>query len=128
MPAPQFSDELRKACRDRLLSCLADLTGQATVVEKGVWLRVSWSGIVSDICLALLEGKSAVKIPGAASDGRFWVDRVLSTIELLEKDTKHVAILAEVDEDDRVLRSKARQLAARLQTVSPLRPSSRSVR
>ncbi|KAH9926111.1 DNA polymerase phi-domain-containing protein [Fomitopsis serialis] len=97
VPVPQFSDDLRKLCRDRLLSCLADLTGQATVVEK--------------------EDKSVVKMPAAASDGRFWVDRVLSTIEQLEKDTKHVAILTEVDEEDQVLRVKARQLAARLQAV-----------
>ena len=78
--------------------------------------------IVSNVRLALPEDKSVVKVPGAASDGRFWVDRVLSTIELLEKDTKHATILTEVDEEDRALRSKARQLAARLQTVgSPVR-------
>ena len=69
-----------------------------------------------------LEDKSVVKMPAAASDGRFWVDRVLSTIEQLEKDTKHVAILTEVDEEDQVLRVKARQLAARLQAVGGLPP------
>ncbi|KZT74012.1 hypothetical protein DAEQUDRAFT_661194 [Daedalea quercina L-15889] len=97
VPAPQFSDELRKLCRDRLLSCLADLTGQAAVVEK--------------------DDKTVVKIPGAASDGRLWVDRVLATVEQLEKDTKHVAILTEVDEEDQALQEKARQLATRLKTV-----------
>lgn len=74
--------------------------------------------------LALPEGKSVVKVPGAASDGRFWIDRVLSTIELLEKDSKHVTILTEVDDEDRALRAKASQLSARLQTVGPPRPAS----
>ncbi|KAH9842530.1 DNA polymerase phi-domain-containing protein [Rhodofomes roseus] len=106
VPAPQFSDELRKLCRDRLLSCLADLTGHTTAVEK--------------------EDKTIVKIPAVASDGRFWVDRVLSTIEKLEKDPKHVAVLAELDEEDQALRSKARQLAARLKTVpGPQREAAR---
>lgn len=82
-----------------------------------MWLRAHWCGVVSNVRLTLSEGKSVVKIPGAASDGRFWVDRVLSTIELLEKDTKHVTILTEVDEEDQASRSKARQLTARLKTV-----------
>ena len=64
------------------------------------------------------EGDKTAKVAAVASDGRFWVSRVLATIEELEKDTKHVRPLSEVDEDDAELRQKARQVLARLKDVS----------
>lgn len=57
------------------------------------------------------------KLTAVASDGQFWVARVLSSIEQLDKDTKHVTRLSEVDEDDQALRQKARELISRLRTV-----------
>ncbi|KAI0654742.1 DNA polymerase phi-domain-containing protein [Cubamyces menziesii] len=96
VPTPAFSEELRKNCRDRLLGCLAELTAQAALVK---------------------EGDKTAKVAAVASDGRFWVSRVLSTIEELEKDSKHVRPLSEVDEDDAELRQKARQVLARLKDV-----------
>ncbi|KAI0637371.1 DNA polymerase phi-domain-containing protein [Trametes polyzona] len=93
VPSPTFSEELRKNCRDRLLGCLAELTAQTTLVKD--------------------DGKAA-KVAAVASDGRFWVSRVLATIQELEKDTKHVRPLSEVDEEETELRQKAHQILARL--------------
>ncbi|CCM03691.1 uncharacterized protein FIBRA_05836 [Fibroporia radiculosa] len=96
LSSPPFSDELAKSCRERLLSCLAELTGQATVVSGG---------------------DKAVKVPAVASDGEFWIQRVLCTIGELEKDTKHVRTLDDVDEEQQQLRIKARQTVERLRKV-----------
>ncbi|GBE82630.1 hypothetical protein SCP_0410150 [Sparassis crispa] len=97
IPNPAFSDELRSACRDRLLSCLAELTGQSTVIK---------------------DDNKTTKMPAVASDGELWISRVLSTIEKLEQDTKHVKPLVEADEEDQRLRSNARQVVERLKKVS----------
>ena len=53
-----------------------------------------------------------------ASDGRFWVSRVLSTVEELEKDTKHVKLLSPPDEEEVEQRQKVREILARLKDVS----------
>ncbi|KAI9056874.1 hypothetical protein FKP32DRAFT_1598752 [Trametes sanguinea] len=96
VPTPAFSEELRKNCRERLLGCLAELTAQTTLVK---------------------DGDKAAKVAAVASDGRFWVSRVLSTIEQLQKDTKHVRPLSEADEEEAELLQKAHQLLARLKDV-----------
>ncbi|KAH9929645.1 DNA polymerase phi-domain-containing protein [Amylocystis lapponica] len=96
VPAPPFSDELRKSCRGRLLNCLAELTGQS----------------------ALIKGDNkTLKAPAAASDGELWVSKVLSTVERLENDTKHVKLLDEADEDVQQLRLKVREVIERLRKV-----------
>ncbi|KAI0691182.1 DNA polymerase phi-domain-containing protein [Cytidiella melzeri] len=97
VPAPVFSDELRKLCKERLLSSLAELTSHATVVK--------------------IDDKTS-KVVGVASDGEFWVSKVLTSIERLEKDTKHVSLLAEVDGDEHALFSQARELIGRLQHIT----------
>ena len=61
-----------------------------------------------------------------ASDGRFWVSRVLATVELLEKDTKHVRPLNETDEEEVEQRQKARQIISRLKDVSSIHTRWRS--
>lgn len=43
------------------------------------------------------DGKTA-KMPGAASDGEFWISKVLKAIVALEKDTKHVVPLYQLDD------------------------------
>ncbi|KAJ3538218.1 hypothetical protein NM688_g6552 [Phlebia brevispora] len=91
IPNPILSDELRKACRTRLLNCLADLTTQTTLASK---------------------------IAAVASDGEFWVSKVLTTVDELNQDTKHVKLLSEADEEDKALRQKARELAERLNKIS----------
>ncbi|KAI0713431.1 DNA polymerase phi-domain-containing protein [Earliella scabrosa] len=93
VPTPAFSEELRKNCRERLLACLADLTAQTTVIK---------------------DDSKATKAAGVASDGRFWVSRVLATIDTLEKDSKHVKPLNESDEEEVEQRRKAREVLARL--------------
>ncbi|KAJ3812332.1 DNA polymerase phi-domain-containing protein [Lentinula aff. lateritia] len=97
LPKPQFSDELRQACRDKLLSCLADLTNHMTTIESD---------------------NTKVKIAGLAADGELWVTKVLSTIEELKQDTKHVSYIAEIDEEEEVLRAKVREVVAQLKKVS----------
>lgn len=62
------------------------------------------------------DGKS-VKVAAVASDGQFWISRVLSTIETLEQDTKHIFLLIEVGEPERELRRSARKLLQRLREV-----------
>ena len=52
-----------------------------------------------------------------ASDGAFWVSKVLSTIDQLSQDTKHVSLLCDLDDEDKALRAKARELAERLSKV-----------
>ncbi|KAF9815443.1 hypothetical protein IEO21_04614 [Rhodonia placenta] len=104
IPSPPFSDDLRKACRERLLSCLAELTGQLTVVKE--------------------DDNKTLKMPAVASDGEFWIERVLSTIDQLEKDTKHVSPLDDVDEEELELRQKSRQIAERLRSITDSRAES----
>ncbi|KII88994.1 hypothetical protein PLICRDRAFT_108863 [Plicaturopsis crispa FD-325 SS-3] len=97
IPVPAFSDELRQSCRTRLLGSLADLTSQTSVVK--------------------VDGDKAQKVAAAASDGEFWVSKVLSTIEVLESDAKHVKLLADVEEEDAALREKARKVASQLKNT-----------
>ncbi|EMD34453.1 hypothetical protein CERSUDRAFT_55542 [Gelatoporia subvermispora B] len=97
VPTPAFSEELRKSCRERLLGCLADLTGQTTVVKGD---------------------SKTLKSSAVATDGQFWISKVLGTIEQLEKESKHVTPLNEVENDEQQLRQKARQLIKRLDTIS----------
>jgi hypothetical protein len=58
-----------------------------------------------------------VKASAVASDGEFWVAKVLKTIKTLEADTKHISILIEVDEEDQSLRQKAQELVVKLKNV-----------
>lgn len=58
-----------------------------------------------------------IKVSAVASDGQFWVSKVLNTIERLEKDSKHVTRLTETDEEEEENRQKARELTTRLGKV-----------
>ncbi|GLB35405.1 putative DNA polymerase phi [Lyophyllum shimeji] len=97
VPHPAFSDELRHSCRIRLLSCLGDLNAQTAVVKSG--------------------DKSS-KVSAVASDGEFWVSKVLRTILVLEQDSEHVALQNPLDDDVLALRNKAQEIAAHLRTVT----------
>ncbi|KZV71817.1 hypothetical protein PENSPDRAFT_751491 [Peniophora sp. CONT] len=90
VPSPAFADDLRKQCRDRLLACLADLTLHPTLVKSA-------------------DGKTQ-KINGVASDGRYWVSRVVQSIGQLAQDTKHVKPVVEFDEDDVAALQKAEEV------------------
>ncbi|KAG5652336.1 hypothetical protein H0H81_005357 [Sphagnurus paluster] len=97
IPNPIFSDDLRLACRIRLLSCLGDLNAQTSLVKSG---------------------ERSSKIPSVASDGEFWLSKVLQTIKILEEDKKHVSLQNPLDGDDLLLCRKALDLVAQLQTVT----------
>lgn len=69
------------------------------------------------MCSCVHTDDKTAKIAASASDGQFWISRVLTTIEELEKDTKHVTALSEIDEEELVLQQKARELIERLHEV-----------
>lgn len=97
LPNPPFSDDLRQACRTRLLGCLGDLNAHTTIIKSG---------------------DRSMKIPAVASNGELWISKVLATIRALEHDTKHVSLINEVDENDLALRAKALGIAVQLKSVS----------
>ncbi|KAK7054956.1 DNA-directed DNA polymerase [Paramarasmius palmivorus] len=97
VPKPTYSDDLRQHCRARLLSCLADLTNQATVLQ---------------------DGDAKTKVVGVASDREFWVSKVLATIEELYADTKHLVPVNEVDPETQASQTKVKDVVAKLRTVA----------
>ncbi|KAJ7694223.1 DNA polymerase phi-domain-containing protein [Mycena rosella] len=98
IPSPPFSDSLRQQCRSRLLGCLADLNGQTRTLK-------------------LAEDRT-IKCPGIASDGEFWVSKVVTSVERLQEDSKRVALLAESDENDSALHAKVKDTVQKLRGVS----------
>jgi len=48
-------------------------------------------------------------VTAVASDGDFWISKVLSRIEELEGDKKHVSLAVDIDEDDCALFTRARE-------------------
>lgn len=70
-------------------------------------------------CL-LWTGDKLTKVAAVASDGEFWISKVLSTIEELENDKKHAAILTKVDEEDVTLHAHARDTILKLRKVGSI--------
>lgn len=97
IPKPAFSEEHRQQCRSKLLTSLSNLNAQTTVVKSG---------------------EKATKASAVASDGKFWVAKVLETIQQLENDSKHVSSLAEADEGEQQLRVRAREVVETLRAVN----------
>ena len=58
-----------------------------------------------------------MKTHAVASDGNFWIAKVISTISQLEEDKKHVALLETVEEREQNLRVKAKETVERLRKV-----------
>ncbi|KAF8911087.1 DNA polymerase phi-domain-containing protein [Gymnopilus junonius] len=96
IPSPIFSDNLRQSCRNRLLACLSDLSSQTVVLK---------------------QDDKVTKVTGVASDGEFWISKVLSTIEVLEADERHIELLADVDEDVAAFQAKARETIGKLRKI-----------
>ena len=72
----------------------------------------------SNLLRLTLDDKTS-KVAAVASDGDFWVSKVLESIARLETDSKHVEALTAVDdEDEETLRLKAKELIGRLKRVS----------
>ncbi|KIK06531.1 hypothetical protein K443DRAFT_89113 [Laccaria amethystina LaAM-08-1] len=100
IPKPAFSEEHRQQCRSKLLTSLSNLNAQTIVVKSGKL------------------GEKATKASAVASDGKFWVAKVLETIQRLENDSKHVSSLAEADEDEQQLYVRAREVIETLRMVN----------
>ncbi len=98
VPSPPYSGHLQCQCRERLLSCLADLT-QLSIVTK--------------------TAEKVRRFTGITSDGQLWLSRVVEIIRKLEQDSKHVALLLELDEDDRGKLEYACRTVAWLRKVRP---------
>ena len=96
VPSPPYSDHLRLQCRERLLGCLADLA-RLSIVTK--------------------TAEKVQKFTGIALDGQLWLSRVVDIIWKLEQDSKHIALLSELDEDDRGKLEHARGTVAWLRKV-----------
>ncbi|KJA27489.1 hypothetical protein HYPSUDRAFT_35394 [Hypholoma sublateritium FD-334 SS-4] len=94
---PAFSDELRRSCRNKLLTCLSDLGSQTTTVK---------------------QNDKSTKIPAVGSDGEFWISKVLLTIEQLEAEKKSFTLFTEVDEEDAAIYANARDTIAKLRKAS----------
>lgn len=58
-----------------------------------------------------------MKTHAVASDGDFWIAKVISTISQLEEDKKHVALLENVGEEEQALRVKAKETVESLRKV-----------
>lgn len=97
VPQPPLSPESRKLCRNRLLTCIGELTGQTTVVKSD---------------------EKAVKSSASASDGELWLSKVLSMIQDLKSDRKHVLLLNELEEEDIALFGKVDELLTQLRAVT----------
>ncbi|KAJ7632481.1 DNA polymerase phi-domain-containing protein [Roridomyces roridus] len=98
IPSPPFSDDLRQQCRNRLLGCLADLSSQTR----------PWK----------LSDDRTIKCPAIASDGEFWVSKVIASVEKLKGETKRVDLLVETDENDSALHSSVRDNVQKLREVA----------
>ncbi|KAH9048219.1 DNA polymerase phi-domain-containing protein [Lactarius hengduanensis] len=97
VPSPPFTDDLRRQCRERLLSCLTDLTRLSNVTQTA---------------------DGAQRVTGVTSDGEPWVSRVLQTIRRLEQASKHVELLSGFDSKDREILERACNLVTNLKKVS----------
>ena len=98
VPSPPYSDHLRRQCRERLLGCLADLT-QLSIVAK--------------------TAEKVQKFTSISLDGQLWLSRVVEIIQKLEQDSKHVALLSDLDEDGRGKLERAFRTVAWLRKVRP---------
>jgi len=56
-------------------------------------------------------------VTAVASDGDFWISKVLYTIDELEKDKKHVSLAIDIDEGDSALFNRARETITKLRKL-----------
>ncbi|KAJ2925203.1 hypothetical protein H1R20_g11861, partial [Candolleomyces eurysporus] len=96
VPNPPISEEIREVCKNRLLTCLGELSGQTAVVQSD---------------------DKTTKASAIASDGKLWVAKVVVTVKALEEDPKHVAPANELEEEEKELLTKAHEQAAKLKDV-----------
>ncbi|KAF9246115.1 DNA polymerase phi-domain-containing protein [Melanogaster broomeanus] len=97
VPSPSFTEVIQIHCRTRLLGCLADLNTQLTIIK---------------------QDDQTHKETAVASDGEFWVSKVLDTLSQLDKDTKHVKALTDIDEEAHALFVKTQKAISQLRKVA----------
>ncbi|KAF8321570.1 hypothetical protein DL93DRAFT_2051556 [Clavulina sp. PMI_390] len=95
-PKPAFSENTKAACRQKLYSCLADLTTQTTIVKDS-------------------EGKTS-KHAGTSSQGETWLSVACKTAVAIGSD-KNAKPINEVSSELAELRAKAEQLVSQLAAV-----------
>ncbi|KAI6150287.1 DNA polymerase phi-domain-containing protein [Pisolithus tinctorius] len=78
--------------------------------------QVSPSGAPVD--LITWPGDKTHKEAAVATDGEFWISKVLTTLARLDKDTKHVSPLAPVDEETQELLDRVKKTHEKLGKVS----------
>ncbi|KAF6764792.1 DNA-directed DNA polymerase [Ephemerocybe angulata] len=96
-PNPPVSEEVREVCKNRLLTCLGELSGLSAVIKSD---------------------EKTTKASAIASDGELWVAKVVSTIRTLEEDSKHVTLAAELEDEEKELLTKANAQVEQLKKVS----------
>ena len=84
VPNPPIMPELRELCKAKLLTSLADLMNRAPQSK------------------ATSEEPTSrpIRTAGTAEDGEFWLAKVLSIIEDLEKDKKHVELVSDTKDGE----------------------------
>jgi DNA polymerase phi len=70
----------------------------------------------------LSEGDRALKLQGCDSNGNLWLSKAVTFVQELEKDTKHVSLAVDVDEEIVADRSKALEALKAVQGGSALSP------
>ncbi|KAH7889259.1 DNA polymerase phi-domain-containing protein [Phlebopus sp. FC_14] len=93
LPSPSFAESTRHYCRTRLLGCLADMNTQLTTVK---------------------QGEQTHRETAVASNGEFWITKVLGTLAQLDKDSKHVSPIEPIEEEQQDLISKVQKLISHL--------------
>ncbi|KAJ8597910.1 hypothetical protein M405DRAFT_2131 [Rhizopogon salebrosus TDB-379] len=95
-PSTLASEDFQRTCRSKLLGCLAELTSQPTITQKGDKMPK--------------EGTVAV-------DDESWISKVLATISALDKDRKYLTSLSEANEEKQPLVEQAHKTIENLKQV-----------
>ncbi|KAG0705011.1 DNA polymerase phi-domain-containing protein [Suillus ampliporus] len=106
-PSSLTSDDFRRTCRSKLLSCLADLTPPPTASQKGD--------------KAPKEG--TIKV-----DDESWISKVFTVVSQLDKDSKHVTPLSEPSQEEQLLLQQSCEAMDNLRQVDgEMREAARGV-
>ena len=119
IPKPPFSEDLRTECRAKLLSSVAELTGQSSSIKSG---EIPHANPPRAMCSEQCEGtnEKAPRATGVSSNGEFWILHVLETTRKLESMPKSVHLAFPIDDEDEAgnkLTDKAQETLTRLKAV-----------
>ena len=119
IPKPPLPEDLKKECRTKLLSSVAELTGQSSSLKAGEIANIDTP---RELCSEHQEGanEKTSRVTGVSSNGEFWVLHVLEIIRKLEGMSKNVHIAFPVDGEDESgnkSTNKAQETLKKLKTV-----------